>query len=268
MKFSILIAFYNNYPYFLDCYNSIVNQTFRNFEVIIVDDASTDSSFEKLTTLLQGDSRFKVVQNSQNKGVGFTKRRCVELANGEICGFVDPDDTLAENAIELSLKKYKTQNIVATHSDLNMCNENLEFIRLFKNTQRVPSRQKKFLNINLAVNHFFTFKSSAYQKTEGIDPTLTSAVDQDLYLKIYETGAIAYIHEPLYNYRIHEKGVSQEKSKKGKLNENWDLVLRSTLIRRKIESLYGKRISEISDLPKFIFQKENTLFKKLIKKLK
>src|SRR6218665_714046 len=104
MLFSILIAHYNNYNYFLDCYKSILEQTYQNFEVILVDDHSTDDSFDKIKELTKDDSRFRLFRNDMNKGVGYTKRRCAENASGEICGFVDPDDAIAETALEELLK--------------------------------------------------------------------------------------------------------------------------------------------------------------------
>ncbi|MFA7687946.1 MAG: glycosyltransferase [Moheibacter sp.] len=267
-KFSLLIAHYNNFEYFKECHQSIQNQSFKNFEIIIVDDYSSDDSFQKLKDLAESDSRIKLFQNKKNQGVGFTKRKCVELASGEICAFVDPDDALAKNALELSLEKYKNPKIVATHSDLMLCDEKLNQVKKFPNTGKVISGNAKFFNINFEVNHFFTFRKSIYEKTDGINQLLTSAVDQDLYLKIYEKGKLAYIPKPLYLYRLHQNGVSQNKSKKEKLNRNWQAVLKATVERRNIQKLYGKNVNEIENLPKFIFQKQNSLFSRILKKIK
>lgn len=267
MIISILIAHYRNYHYFKDCYASIVNQTVDNFEVIIVDDFSTDGSFEQIRELIKGDTRFKLFRNTENKGVGFTKRRCVELANGEICGFVDPDDVLELNAVEISMKAYTNPKILATHSHFGMYNQNLEYLKAFPTTQKVKPFQPHFLNVNFEVNHFFTFRRSEYEKTEKIDPSLSSAVDQDLYLKMYEMGEFQFIDLPLYKYRLHEKGVSQDKSKKQKLYSNWNKVLINALGRRKIEVIYGRKVSEIDNLAMFIFQKENTYIKKIQRKI-
>ena len=62
-----------------------------------MDDSSTDNSHE-LYKELEKDERIHVFLNDQNHGCGYTKRRCAELANGEICGFLDPDDALTDNA--------------------------------------------------------------------------------------------------------------------------------------------------------------------------
>ena len=103
-KFSILIAHYNNYQYFTECYDSILKQTYQDYEIILVDDCSIDDSFEKIIELTKGNPKVKLFRNEQNSGVGLTKKRCIELASGEICGFVDPDDTLTENALKVILE--------------------------------------------------------------------------------------------------------------------------------------------------------------------
>lgn len=82
--FSLLIANYNNGKFFQDCYNSIMAQTYSNWEVIIVDDASTDNSVAIIKKIIGDDTRFKVYENPENKGCGFTKRKCAELATGEL----------------------------------------------------------------------------------------------------------------------------------------------------------------------------------------
>ena len=266
MLFSVLIAHYNNAHYFKQCYESLKNQTYQNFEIILVDDCSKDGSFEKIIELTKNDDRIKTYKNKENKGVGFTKKRCVELASGEICGFVDPDDALTEDAIEISVKAYN-ENYIATYSQFYLCDENLNIQNIFKRTKKIKNKNPLFFNTEFEVAHFFTFKKEAYQKTEGINPELTSAVDQDLYLKLFEKGDFLYISQPLYLYRLHKKGVSQEKSKKEKLNLNWDKVLRDTLKRRNITQLYGKQISKIERLQHFINKKQNTFFKKLMRKI-
>lgn len=266
MLFSLLIAHYNNYDLFLDCYNSIIKQSYTNFEVIILDDCSTDGSFKKLTELLKDDARFKIYQNDSNQGVGFTKKRLAELANGEVCGFLDPDDALTENAIENSVKNHTEKNVV-TYSKFLLCDANLNYLKLFPQSRAIKNGDEKFFNIFLEANHFFTFKKSAYIKTSGINADLTSAVDQDLYLKLYEIGNFTFINEALYYYRLHEKGVSQEKSKKGKLNENWQKVILDTAKRRNIGRLYGKDIQDIDNLQEFIFKNQNTFLKKIQRKL-
>lgn len=100
-KISILIANYNNGHFFKDCYDSLINQTLQEFEVVVLDDCSSDDSFEVIQNIIKKDDRFKLFKNDTNRKVGFTKRKLVELANSEICGFLDPDDALKPKALEI-----------------------------------------------------------------------------------------------------------------------------------------------------------------------
>lgn len=270
MIFSILIAHYNNFEYFKDCYQSILNQTYQNFEVIIVDDCSTDGSYEKVKDWVKKDSRFKVFQNEENKGVGYTKGRLIDLAAGEICGFLDPDDALHKEALEIVIKNFCDENDVAVYSQCYFCDEHLNTIHILKSNEAISNGNPLFFNIFFEVNHFFTFRRKAYLQTSGIDKNLRIAEDQDLYLKLYEKGNFKFIKKPLYLYRRHSQGLSQDinKSKVERKKADWIKILRSALERRKIDTLYDRKVEEIEDLPTFIYQNQNTIWKRILRRLK
>ena len=265
MKFSILIAHYNNWEYFQETYRSILAQTYKNYEIIIVDDCSSNTNdFENLKKIAKEDSNIKLFQNEINRGVGYTKARLIENANGEIVGFLDPDDVLDENALEVSMLYHeKMPDIVATYSQIMLCDENLNPKNIYPRSRRIKNNCKYFFNINNEVSHFFTFKRKFYTETVGINIDLTSSVDFDLYLKLYETGDFYYIKEPLYLYRQHEKGVSQDKRRIEIIKKNWDKVLYDTCVRRGITKIGKHIISKESNLSKIIFAFENNLFSKI-----
>lgn len=268
MKFSILIAHYNNWDFFQECYQGILNQTYQDYEIVIVDDFSLDGSYEKLVDLSSKDCKIKLFRNSENKKVGFTKRRCINEALGEVCLFVDPDDKISTTAlIEIAEAYHSNKSIIATYSKIELINENSQSNGEFKATKKIKNSRKLFFNINFKVAHLFSFNREIYNKTTGINENLTSAVDQDLYLKLYEQGDFYFIRNIQYFYRLHNKGVSQDKSKKSALNSNWHQVLLDTCKRREITSLYGKNINEIDNLPFYIFKKENSLVNRIIRKL-
>jgi len=244
-----------------------MKQTYQDFEIIIVDDASPENSFEKIKNLTAENPKVKVFKNDINKGVGFTKRKCAELATGDICGFIDPDDVLKEMALETAIKNFDDDKISAVYSQLILCDGDLNPDKVFPKSAQVKCGDPLFFNIHFEMNHFFAFRKSAYDKTIGINPELTSAVDQDLYLKIYDTGNVKFVPEPNYLYRIHGKGVSQEKSKKDKLNANWEIVIRDTIKRRELKKLYGQPVTSIENTIAFIFKKQNSFFQKIKNKL-
>lgn len=267
MKFSLLIAHYNNFDYFRDCYKSIQKQSYRYFEVIIVDDCSTDDSFAKIQDLTKGDSQVRIYENKENKGVGYTKKKCVELATGEICGFLDPDDALTEDAIETSVKAYENRDIIATYSEIYICDETLTIKKKFEASRKIKNKNPLFFNINFEVSHFFTFKKEAYLKTEGINENYKVAEDMDFYLKLYEKGNFKFIQKPLYLYRIHNIGLSHDQAKTELKNKIWHTVLLNTTKRRNLKKIYGKNVDGIENIPKFIYQKQNSLIKKILKKI-
>lgn len=208
MVFSILIANYNNGKYFKDCYNSIIAQTYKNWEVIIVDDCSNDNSVKIIKNLIGTDERFKLLENQQNKGCGFTKRKCVEYANGKLCGFLDPDDALMTSAIEeMVIAQRKNEHCVLIHSSLIFCNQNLVEEQEYILAKSVKVSDQ-FTNLDNAVTAFASFKRDFYNKSIGIDATLKRAVDQDLYLKMAETGPFYFLNRALYKYRLHDQGIA------------------------------------------------------------
>jgi glycosyltransferase involved in cell wall biosynthesis len=212
MKFSILLANYNNGKYFSDCYNSIIAQSYKDWEAIIVDDKSTDNSIELISAIVKNDARFQLVQNEENRGCGFTKNKCASLATGAVLGFLDPDDTLVPDALEIMIKAHENNSAVSlVHSNFYFCNEKLERTSLFNRAKAVQV-DSKFINKDTAVTAFSTFKKSCYDQTVGICTSLKKAVDQDLYLKLSETGSFLFIDKPLYNYRIHFNGISTSKA--------------------------------------------------------
>ncbi len=242
-KISILIANYNNGRYFKDCFDSIIGQTYENWEVIIVDDASTDDSLHIIHNLTKDDSRFKVYENMNNKGCGYTKRKCVEYATGDFCGFLDPDDVLDSQALELSVDQLENNNkIVATYSQMMMCDADLNPQGTFKNVKQI-NNTPYFFNCPIQLAHFFVFRRKTYLQTKGINPELESAVDQDLYLKILDHGNAKFINQALYNYRVHPKGISQDDSRQ-KAKENFSKIILETMHRRGIKKIRNNKVPE------------------------
>jgi glycosyltransferase involved in cell wall biosynthesis len=207
--FSLLIANYNNGKFFKDCYESIIQQTYRNWEAVIVDDGSTDDSEKIIRKLIGSDERFKFYKNDKNYGCGYTKRKCAELATGELCAFLDPDDALLANALgKMRTAFINNPDVVLVHSSLFYCNEVLEKEKAYTQASAVNNSDMNFFNHNHSVTAFAAFSRKAYLKTDGIEPYIKRAVDQDLYLKMFETGKFHFVNEPLYLYRRHSNGIS------------------------------------------------------------
>ncbi|TNF50550.1 MAG: glycosyltransferase [Bacteroidetes bacterium] len=208
--FSILVANYNNGQYLEDCLKSIFAQTYKNWEIVIVDDASTDNSPDIYNKFIK-HPRIKTFTNNKNEGCGFTKRECVNHASGDICGFVDADDALLPEALEKMVKAH------LDNPDASVISSKFYYADLFLNKtnegnigERIPDGYSYLTYGKWAITHFATFKRSSYNKTEGIDPKFKMAVDQDLYLKLEEAGHPLFMDRFLYLYRITPQSISKK----------------------------------------------------------
>lgn len=207
--FSILTANYNNGHFFKDCYASILNQTYTNWEVIIVDDGSTDNSIEIIKEIIGDDKRFKLFVNKENKGCGYTKNKCAQLANGEILGFLDPDDALIANALTIMAEAhYLNKEAAIITSKYELVDLEMNFKETGKNGSSLPPNKSYLTYGKGSFTAFATFKKKFYLQSAGIDVTMKRAVDQDLYYKLEEQGTHVFVDEILYQYRIHENSIS------------------------------------------------------------
>src|SRR5450631_1193388 len=102
---SVCVPTYNGSKYLGNCLDSILSQTFNDFEVLIVDDLSSDNTFDIAMAYAERDKRFKLFQNTVNLGLVGNWNQCVELAGGEWIKFVFQDDVLAPECIEKLLHK-------------------------------------------------------------------------------------------------------------------------------------------------------------------
>ena len=208
MLFSILVANYNNSRFLDTALKSVQSQSYTHWEVILVDDGSTDE-FEKIVAQFKTDKRIKIYRNEKNAGCGYTKRKCAESASGDILAFLDPDDALDPNALKIMLEAHiQKPGCSIIHSTHFICDDSLNIKKTAAYPRSLPANTPYLLLNDGSVHAFATFKKSCYDKTDGISPLNKKAVDQDLYYKLEETGDIFFINKPLYYYRIHTGAIS------------------------------------------------------------
>lgn len=234
MLFSILIANYNNARYLGTALASLQAQTCQDWEVVLVDDASTDD-FEAVMADWGGDERIKVFRNARNEGCGYTKRRCAELASGSLLAFLDPDDALDPEALAIMAEAHvRHPECSLIHSTHYICDPLLRVKRVAGYPKALPEGVPYLLLSDGSIHHFATFKRACYAATEGLSPVNRKAVDQDLYYKLEETGPVLYIDNPLYYYRIHEGSISNAgKEREASL---WHYAVIMEACRRRIRS--------------------------------
>ncbi|MCR5306712.1 MAG: glycosyltransferase [Oscillospiraceae bacterium] len=112
---SVIIPVYNVKPYLCESIDSVIRQTYRNTEIIIVDDGSTDGSSEICDAYQKKDKRIKVI-HQKNRGLSAARNAGLDAANGEYIAFLDSDDAFCRNMIEVMIK-----SITENHADIAAC---------------------------------------------------------------------------------------------------------------------------------------------------
>ena len=115
-ELSIIVPVYNTAQYLPQCIESILKQSFKNWELILIDDGSTDGSAEICEEWAQKDARIKVI-HKVNSGQADSRNQALEICQGAYIGFVDSDDWIEESMYEVLMNDLKT-----TNSDIAICN--------------------------------------------------------------------------------------------------------------------------------------------------
>ena len=245
--FSILIANYNNGDYLMDAIESVFKQTYSNWEIIIVDDKSTDKSYEQYKSIAK-DERIHVYFNEVNKGCGYTKARCIDVANGEFCGFLDPDDLLMPEAIEKTIEILrKDSSISLVSSKMFMADKNLKIDGESYWSCKIPDNSSFLEFGNCAITPFAAFRTDSYKKTRGLRRDALRAIDHYLYYLLEEVGRVEFIPDCLYVYRRgtgNNISLGMDNGLKALL---WDLIaMQDACIRRKkpIEDILFKNLND------------------------
>ena len=218
--FSIIMPNYNKARFIKESIESVLVQTYRHWELVIVDDASTDDSVEVINTFLP-NNKIKLIQIKTNKGVGYAARTAVEQSSGEIIGTLDSDDILVEDALMIMVNEYQTHpEYGLIYSNHYKTDNNLKVLGKVNLLDPLPDN-KCLQDICLSVGQFDpnisfffrTFTRSAYDKTEGFDINLLCYEDRDIYYKLEKVTRVKCINKCLGYYRdSHEVGAYRSNS--------------------------------------------------------
>jgi len=119
---SIILPYFDKKEFIKETINSILNQTYQNFEIIIIDDELSDNSKEILDKVKNLDPRIIILKNLKNMGAGYSRNEGIKIAKGEFLAFCDCDDLWDQNKLNKQLKFMKSFNICATHTSYNIIN--------------------------------------------------------------------------------------------------------------------------------------------------
>lgn len=202
--FSVLIANYNNGHYLMAAIDSVRKQTYDNWEIVLVDDGSTDTS-KALYEDLGKDERIRIFFNEKNYGCAYTKHQCVLKAQGKYCGYLDPDDELLPCALEVSVKRLEeNENASLLFTRNYICDTNMNVIGESRPLV-LPEGVSYFENRDYSAESFASFPTAKYLQMGGIDISCKAGVDADLYFRLEECGELLIENAFTYKYRTQNK---------------------------------------------------------------
>lgn len=215
-KFSILTASYNNGRYIRGAIESVMKQTDSNWEMIIVDDASTDDSIAKIKEYSNLDNRIKLLVNESNKGVGYTYNKALEAATGDLCGVLDGDDYLTNDAIKIVTYCYNLlPKIGFIWTQHNWCSSVAG--RIKKGISAPPSKKNIYDTEEGFVHcysHWRTFRKELNNSIQLFNPSLRCTIDKNLGYLLEQISNGAYLPLKLYNYRYYKGNMSHKSNQK------------------------------------------------------
>lgn len=207
---TIIVPIYNVEQYLEICINSIVNQTYKKLEIILVDDGSTDSSSEICDKWAKKDSRIIAIHKS-NGGGGQARNVALCQANGEYIAFVDSDDYIAPNMYEMLLN-YMTEEVDIVECDFINVYDNREKFDSDRKTQYKRYSRKEAMKEHIS-DHYFRqlIWNKIYRKRviEGIFFPEEKGIDDEFwtYKAIGNARKLVRIDTPLYAYRQQDASV-------------------------------------------------------------
>lgn len=226
MKISVVVASYNYASYLEETIKSVINQTYSDWELIIVDDGSTDNSVEIINRYCLEDDRIKLYihENHENKGLKETLLLGISKSSADWIAFLESDDLWREDYLE------KKVNIINQYSDVGLIFNSVEFFGeekiilnyqktfkdIIKKTEQNTYPCNIFKNFNVK-NPILTFSSVMIKKDllkpEYFDTTVDKLLDWWLYIHITYDTDVYYMKEKLTNWRIHKNSYINNKSK-------------------------------------------------------
>ena len=214
MKISIIIPVYNVEKYLRQCLDSVINQTYKDLEIICVNDASTDSSLSILEEYAQKDNRIIIVNNPINSKLGPTRNNGMKYATGEYVHFLDSDDWMELNAYEKLVKNIeKFNNPDVLHFEYKIVSEidmSESFRVLPKNADDVYGKvfniEKDLEMSNLWDRHAWNklYKKSFISEKNLIFNNYPCYEDIEFAFEVLiKAKSICFINDILLNYRYN-----------------------------------------------------------------
>lgn len=231
---SIITAVYNCSDYIYEMINSVIKQTYDNWELIIVDDCSKDGTDKIIINFVNQDNRIKIIKNKNNLGAGLSRNKAIEFAKGEYIAFLDGDDIWANQKLEIQICLMEKNNWVFSHTSYGYISESGKKIKETFHVSKQPVGYDHLLKkteISCLTAVYNQKKIGKYYMSHH-----RRKQDYALWLKILKDGYYSYpIDDELAYYRQRPGSAT---SKKYKLVVYHLIFLRETQGLSLIASMY------------------------------
>jgi len=206
-KISVIIPTKNRAHYVSSAVQSVLGQTFGDFEVLIVDGASTDNTREVVSKF--HDERIRYIRERKDRGASASRNTGISQSRGKFIAFLDDDDLWVPSKLSKQLNLFdKNPCIGAVSAGAWIINENDETIGF-----RIPSLRGNIFPKILSKNHvgncsMVLVRKECFEKSGLFDENLEASEDYDLWVRLTKHYEFDYVNEPLVLYRVHEKRIS------------------------------------------------------------
>lgn len=247
-KVSVIIPNFNNGRYIEEAIKSVQNQSLKDIEIIIIDDCSTDDSWNILQQIAKSDSRIKIIQNQKNSGAGPSRNAGLDIATGEFIKFLDSDDTMDLDVLEIM---YNTAQ--ETKKDI-VCG--------YMQHVNSDGTIRKYDPFFYKKSSMFNGKTIAPDDTPDLTPFNIVGIGDALYSRNlfvnikfpslkwedfatipiikHSAGEMAYIDKAVYNYKVHENNTTATDLRK-KTPRIADIVKCCDILREKMPIQHKER---------------------------
>lgn len=225
---SIIVPVYNSEKFIEDTINTVKQQTYKNWELILVNDCSTDKSKEIIEEYIKKDEKMKLINLEKNSGAAIARNTGIEKAKGRYIAFLDADDLWNKEKLEKQIKFMKDNDYEFTFTGYEFADENGRGNgKIVKVPQKINYKQALKNTIISTITVMFDMKK--FKKEEIKMPNIRKGQDTATWWKILKNNNVAYgLNENLSIYRRTKNTLSSNKFKA--LKRTWNLY-------RNVESL-------------------------------
>ena len=221
---SVLMPAYNAEAYLRVAVDSVLAQSFRDFELIVVDDASTDRTWEILGEYVKADARVKALRNAANVKIAVTLNRGIEAAVGRYIARMDADDWSYPDRLEKQFAFMESRPaVVLSGGTIEICDEKLTPTNKRRYPRADAEIRKRIFYFSPFCHPAIICRSDALRKAGGYNERLEVAQDYDLYFRIGRFGEFANLDDCIHRLRTHAGSSS---SRRGALQERNTLYIR------------------------------------------